>query len=127
VTAPFLPPSQDGYHPVSGNRQFGFILHPNGNMELYTKGADRYFTPPPTPGQASPNMLFGYLIEKLAFSGADNLWESFQQGISSFVNDPNFGGSGVINTPIKKRPKVKDELKNLLNQQEPINYIPCGN
>ena len=119
----------DGIHPVSGNRQFGYTLHPDGSMEIYTRGADRYFSPqaPPFSNVGGTDRLLGYLLEKVAFAGADNLWESFQQGIKDFVDDPIHGGSSVINTPVKKRPKVKDELKNLLKQSGPINYVPCGN
>jgi hypothetical protein len=119
----------DGYHPVSGNRQFGYTIHSDGSMEIYTKGADRFLTPTSGPLSNSyfAEKLAGYLLEKAAFTGADNLWKSFQEGINNFGNDPSNGGISKINTPIKNRPKVKDELKNLLRQSGPINYVPCGN
>ncbi len=53
--------------------------------------------------------------------------KSFQTGITDYVNKPENLGVSTINTPIKNRPKVKDELKNLLKMDQPINYVPCGN
>ncbi|MBK7636218.1 MAG: hypothetical protein IPJ13_19560 [Saprospiraceae bacterium] len=33
--------SQDGYHPVSGNRRFGLIPNQDGSYTFYTSGVDR--------------------------------------------------------------------------------------
>jgi hypothetical protein len=128
IKAQYLP-SLDGMHPVSGNRQFGYFLHPNGHMEIYTKGADRLFFPqsPPFAITGGVEKITAYLMEKIAFFGADNLWESFQNGIKTFANNPLYSGAATINSPIKVRPKVKNELKSLLKQSGPLNYIPCGN
>jgi hypothetical protein len=99
-------------------------------LETYTRRVDRFFSPVSGPfsNTYQAEKLAGYFLEKAAFFGADNLWNSFQQGIFNFATeDPNNGGSAIINQPIKNRPKVKDELKNLLKQSGPINYVPCGN
>jgi len=125
VQAPAFPATEDGYHPVSGNRKFGYEVLPNGNMEIYTKGADRYFYPPSGSGGVAE--IVGYLFEKAAFFGADDLWQSFQKGINDFANNPLNGGQANINVPVKNRPKVQDGLKILLNQNYPLNFIPCGN
>lgn len=98
-------------------------------MEIYTRGVDRFFSPqaPPFSFASGVDRLVGYLVEKIAFDGADGLWESFQEGILEYVTDPTRGGEAVINVPIKNRPKVGDALKALLKQSGPINYVPCGN
>jgi len=129
VKAPHFPITSDGLHPVSGNRQFGYLINSDGHMEIYTRGVDRFLVP--TAGYFSSSYqaekLAGYLLEKLAFNGADDLWESFQQRISEFAKDPQNGGSALINIPIKKRPKANNELKNALKSYQAINYIPCEN
>lgn len=128
VKAPFMP-GFDGYHPVSGNRQFGYLINADGSMTIFTKGADRFFSPaaPPFANVGAVDKLAGYLLEKVAFAGADGLWNSMQAKISEFVNDPSNDGAATANTPIVNRPKVGDALKNLLKQNETINYVPCGN
>jgi len=134
VKAPFFENTEgdggnDGYHPVSGNRQFGFTLHPNGSMEIYTRGVDRFLSPTAGPFSSSYALeeLAGYLLEKAAFTGADALWDSFQNGIKDYVTNPIRGGQAQINTPVKNRPKVGEALKQLLKQGTPITHVPCGN
>ncbi len=124
VTAPFLPASEDGFHPVSGNRQFGYISNPDGSMEIYTRGADRFFYPP-VGDPYRVDKLLAYLLEKPAFAGADALWDSFQEGVVNYAE--NNGGNATKGIPIKNRPKAKDELKNLLKQNFPITNVPCAN
>ena len=51
-----------------------------------------------------------------------------QEGIKAFVEDPISGlGSATINPPVKFRPKVGIQLMELLIQETPITFIPCGN
>ena len=134
VKAPFFENTEgdggnDGYHPVSGNRQFGFTLHPNGSMEIYTRGVDRFLSPTAGPFSSSYALeeLAGYLLEKAAFTGADALWDSFQNGIKDYVTNPIRGGQAQIKTPVRNRPKVGEALKQLLKQGTPITHVPCGN
>ncbi len=50
--------------------------------------------------------------------------------IATMINNPPVGSTPGIasqNTPIKNRPKVKDELKSLLKLNQPLNNVPCGN
>lgn len=70
------------WHPVSGNRQFGFIKHPDGNYYFFTKGSDRA-----TRG-------WGGVWPGLIFDGAHKLWLSFQDRLAGFVN--NNGGEAKI-------------------------------
>lgn len=66
-------PGIDWSHPVSGNREFGFINNSDGSYTFYTRGADR------------PTQSLDDTIKWLIFSQADDLWKSFQQGIFDFV------------------------------------------
>jgi hypothetical protein len=85
----------DDYHPVSGNREFGFRR--NGDqVTFYTRGVDRMTT----------------LLDRIAntdgyaFSQADALWSSFQDKIksevggdaalSSMVARPNWDNVGAV-------------------------------
>ena len=78
-----------GQHPVSGNREFGVDLTSNG-ITVFTRGVDRITSP------------FARPIQGFAFGVADALWESFQQGVASFVNKN--GGVATIETPTIFRP-----------------------
>jgi hypothetical protein len=79
---------QDKEHPVSGNRQFGFIQGENGYV-FFTRGADRatgyWDNFPLTP----------------VFTMADLLWKSFQDRLARYVND--YGGSATTANPISVR------------------------
>jgi hypothetical protein len=116
LKAPQFPNTQDGYHPVSGNREFAFDDNPNGSFTFYTKGVDRYFYPPVN-GQG--HAILAYLFERVAFDGADGLWSSFQDYIEQYVN--NHGGTATKSNPIVKRPKVGTALKALFKGNTPIN------
>ncbi|MEO0535909.1 MAG: hypothetical protein AAF215_18800 [Cyanobacteria bacterium P01_A01_bin.123] len=81
--------AQDLYHPVSGNRQFGFIKEENNKYIFYTRGADRLST------------RLDRLGGNTAFSAADSLWKSLQKEIFDYVNQN--GGSAKILPEISKR------------------------
>ena len=73
-----------GDHPVSGTREFGIFQLSNGRWELYTRGADRITFSLEIP------------LKEGIFSGADQLWESFQLKVA---DDITSHGGGVANTP----------------------------
>lgn len=79
----------DLWHPVSGNREFGFTRGEDGTHTFYTRGADR------TAG------LMDRAMSGTVFSQAHALWMSLQQGIASFVNSN--GGDAVIQTATSNR------------------------
>ncbi len=106
VDAPF---ALDGTHPVSGNRQFGYIIE-NGNVIIFTKGADRL------------TKWYHGLAQSIAFAAADALWNSFTSKIYNFVQ--NHSGSAIILSAQKNRPKWSEiDLK--LKTNTPITHIPC--
>ena len=75
---------QDGAHPVSGNRQFGFTPADGGSYIFYTRGADR------------ATGVLDMAARSIIFAAAHNLWLSLQQGIASFVNGSD--GSARVDT-----------------------------
>ncbi len=75
-------------HPVSGNRQFGF-LRQDGEYIFYTRGADR------TTGRLDSAM------SGTVFGKADALWRSLQRGLANFVNSN--GGTAVWTSRVSRR------------------------
>lgn len=76
-----------GDHPVSGHRQFGYFIE-DGITTFYTRGADR--STMPIPG-----------MEWVIWSGAESLWQSFQQKVAAWIS--NNGGSATILPPFSQR------------------------
>ncbi|HRJ30109.1 MAG TPA: hypothetical protein PLG85_10100 [Cyclobacteriaceae bacterium] len=107
ITAP-----GDGEHPVSGNRQFGFIQHRNGTFTFFTRGVDRLTG---TFDQWYSNVQSWRqkkdLGGKTPFDAADELWSSLQDKIQLYVNSN--GGQATKNNVEKWQPnwsKVDDYL-----------------
>ncbi|HKK61322.1 MAG TPA: hypothetical protein VJ951_02110, partial [Bacteroidales bacterium] len=90
LKAPFV---EDGYHPVSGNRQFGLKRNRDGTFEVYTRGADRVTN------------FYHKWFQSAAFDGADKTWRSFQAGVMNYVNQRG-GDAGTPSDLIEeiKRP-----------------------
>ena len=57
------------------------------------------------------------------FQGADDLWESFQQGMRNFVN--SHGGVSAIEAPIKYRPDW-NKVDQVLMGQRPVSDLGCN-
>lgn len=105
---------------------FGYTpdLIVNGDMGVFTQGADRFFYPAPG-GPANPAGSFiGYITERIAFSAADNYWESFQNRVNTFINSTLDGGTANVNEPVKVRPVVGDMIDEL-KPNDPIG-INCN-
>ncbi|HRJ30971.1 MAG TPA: hypothetical protein PLV21_16315 [Cyclobacteriaceae bacterium] len=110
ITAP-----GDGEHPVSGNRQFGFIQNRNGTYTFYTRGVDR-----------ATGYIDDFLQENwnLIFGKADELWSSLQVGIANYVN--SHGGNANISQDNTKtfRPNW-DRVRDYLNYNATIDTFGC--
>lgn len=106
------------WHLVSGNREFAYQVNPNESFTFYTKGCDKYFLPLPT---SISNDLFAYISEMIAFTGADALWDSFQDGIELFINSHQ--GSATKLEPVRSTPDW-GKVKNALKGQSQITCIP---
>lgn len=75
----------DGKHPVTGIRQFGFTKNNDGSYIFFTKGVDRM-----------SRKLMAIVAEntmKNPFKDADKLWQSMRIGIYDFVTQN--GGSAI--------------------------------
>ena len=73
----------DGWHAVSGNRQFGIQRADNGtDWIIYARGADRVTT-------AQEEVL-----DFVVFEMQDRLWRGFQERVASYVND--HGGTAEV-------------------------------
>lgn len=108
---------------MSGNREFSYKANTNGSFTFYTKGVDRYFFPLPRTGE---NSLLAFITEKIAFAGADALWDSFQDRILDYVE--SHGGQAMKGEAIKKRPKTQFAFKELFKSNTEITTsILCGN
>lgn len=109
--------SYDGIHPVSGNRVFSYYMD-GSTMYIYTRGVDRtsYINNDNTP-------KINYIMESVAFAGADRLWSGMQDKLSAYVN--NKGGSSIPITPIKYRPNY-EAIKKYLKGQIPLSSVGCN-
>jgi hypothetical protein len=79
---------RDGIHPVCGNRQFGYRTDGSDYL-FYTRGADRAYG------------IEHWTAGDAVFSGGDDLWRSFQRGLSDWINSN--GGSASIGSRFSER------------------------
>jgi len=80
----------DGSHPVSGNRQFGFYQNGGGSVTFYTRGVDRI--------SDKINLV---VAGDTPFEQADKLWKGFQSALIGLVNGN--GGSASVSTTFSER------------------------
>jgi hypothetical protein len=110
--------SYDGFHPVSGNRQFGLTQNSDGSYTFYTSGVDRLTGWWHVLGP-------GYAI---AFDEAEQLWKCFLDQIKIFVEGLGGSVSDNYNCP-NVRPDL-ETLQELLKKgcggdAESIEEFPC--
>jgi hypothetical protein len=101
-------------------------------MEIYVKGVDRFLMAEFIGGsihpmENRPAKLLLYLFEKVAFTAADQLWESFQNGVKSYVEKPTHQGIARVINPILLRPRISQQLIEILRSNNKIEFVPCGN
>lgn len=99
-------------HPVSGNRDFGYLTNPDGSYTFYTRGVDRLTN---WDGEFVQDHLGG-----IPFKNADKLWKSFQSKIYQFVED-NHGFSTVLPEQIH-RPNYS-QLKAVIEGHAPLSIL----
>ena len=87
----------DGYHPVSGNRQFSLYIDADGKLQFFIKGADRISNA--LAGDSPLGVLF-------AMSQADQLWTKTIKNITDYIKSN--GGCVIEKEFIKARPNWKD-------------------
>ena len=106
----------DGFHPVSGNREFGYYNDLNGNYVFYVRGVDRI-------QRSSISAIADILNPENPFEDADQLWNKMQQNLKNFVN--NNGGSATVNADQIYRPNWND-VKDVLRGVKPISDLGCN-
>ena len=107
----------DGPHPVSGNRQFGFILNQNNNSyTFYTRGVDRIES-------KIDEKVANYLTAGSPFKDPDALWTSFVAKIQAFTNAN--GGIGNVAPISTSRPNWQ-KVKDVLLGNRPISDLGCN-
>lgn len=99
----------DDWHPVNGNRAFGYVDNNDGTATFYTRGVDRF-------------SVFGYQYVQattgIPFSRADALWESFQALIAAEV--PN----AFVHPPVRYRPRYS-AVRDVLDGRAPLSTLGC--
>ncbi len=82
---------QDGLHPVSGNREFGFWKpDQSSTCTFYTRAADRV-----------SDWATRQTMSDQVFQGGHSLWLTFQERFEKFVNSN--GGVAKKQTPTSNR------------------------
>ena len=104
-----------GNHPVSGVRQFGYEINNDNSYTFFVRGVDRI-------DSINTESLLLLAGGGNQFFGADNLWESFQLKLSTFVNE---SGDATILEPIKNRERFV-EVKEVLRGDRPISDLGCN-
>lgn len=102
---------QNGDHPVSGNREFGYTANTDGTYTFFTKGVDRLTN------------LSGAFLQSITgtpFHKADELWYSFQSGIFNFID--HYGGSSYVAAPTILRPDW-DVVRSVMNRSLPLSSL----
>lgn len=111
-------PVYGGAHPVSGNRNFGYITNNDGSYTFYTRGVDRLTSWDIVAFEKIPEYL-GFQTG-VPFTMADNLWKSFQSGLTNFVKANS--GNGKIDNPQIFRPNW-DAVKEVLAGKKPLSTL----
>lgn len=114
--------ANDGMHPVSGNRQFGYGVDEGGNYIIYTKAVDR---------AKRNDMLeffgFGWIggQDMTIYDGGSDCWNSMLDGLSSYIST---NGGNVVSTERNthgQRP-FWQTIHDVLRSNESITHIPCN-
>ncbi len=107
----------DGFHPVSGHREFGYYTDLNGNYVFFVRGVDRiqrgavFSIANNIPWWESP------------FTKPDEKWNAMQENLKNYV-DTN-GGIATVNTDKIYRTNWND-IKDVLNGVKPLSDLGCN-
>lgn len=106
-----------GQHPVSGNRDFGYMQNANGSYTFFTRGVDRltYFAV-----SALERLSRNEQEDGIPFAEADALWESFQDKIANFVNQN--GGQAAVALKEIQRPDWQ-LIKDVIDGRTPLSSL----
>ena len=113
--------SNNGSHPVSGNRQFGIKQLANGSYEFYIRAADRARI---NWVVSSMSWLTGNNSTEIFYEITDQAWNNLMSSVLSLINDPNNGGIATLNPSTILRPDW-NKVKDILKTDQPLESIPC--
>ena len=83
-----------GNHPVSGTRQFGYEINPDGSYNFFVRGVDRL----------DSNLYYNTILMTTRvdpFLAVDFLWSTFQKNLNKFIK--NNDGTSLILPIVKNR------------------------
>lgn len=122
IKVPYGPfQSQDGIHPVSGNREFGLTQNPNGTYTFYTRGVDRMTDKIESIIGQNGNILLGSPFDK-----PDLLWNSLKTKIFNFVQNNNGSVQPLSSSPnVIWRPDWY-KVRQVLRREIPISDLGCN-
>lgn len=104
---------EDGWHPVSGNRSFGYTAHDDGTVTFYTRATDRVST---TPYGALSWTLDNILFLGSIFDQGGEVWSGLTQLIADEV------GPGAVRDSVIYRPDY-DQIHEVLSGDAPVSSL----
>jgi hypothetical protein len=122
IEVPYGPfQSQDGIHPVSGNREFGLTQNPNGTYTFYTRGVDRMTDKIESIIGQNGNILLGS-----PFDNPDLLWNSLKTKIFNFVQNNNGSAQPLSSSPNAIWRPDWYKVRQVLRGEIPISDLGCN-
>ena len=113
---------QNGSQPFSGNRQWGWFINNNGNMELYTRAVDVANI------STILNLTSGTNTEcqqDTYYNIAQETWQNMQGEIKEWLTDDLSNGGQAIIIPKTAVRVRKEKIIELLTSHETIAQINC--
>lgn len=112
----------NGLQPFSGNRQWGWIINQNSNLELFTRAVDVaninqiLNLAPGTDTECQQNTYYGI---------AEATWSNMQQEIVDWISSPESNGGQASVVPKTAVRVEKEKILELLSSNETIEEINC--
>lgn len=107
---------KSGSQPFSGNRQWGYKINNNGNMEIYTKAID-------VAHLTDPMRVASWIADECAMNDYYNLaketWKNLQNEVEDWVEQNGNNGQATIVTP-KQAGIPNEKVEELLTQNNSI-------
>lgn len=110
-----------GTQPFSGNRQWGWFINQNGNLEIFTRAVDvarisKLLNMWPSPATTECQQDTYYNV-------AEETWKNMQQEVKQWVQ--NKGGQANVKPPKAVRIK-KEQIAAMLTSTQTIDQIPSN-
>lgn len=112
----------NGTQPFSGNRQWGWLINNNGNLEFFTRAVDVariskiFNVAPGTDTECQQDSYYGI---------AEATWDNMQQEIKDWINSPESNGGQASIIPKTAIRVDKSKIEELLKSNQTIEEINC--